>query len=83
MNRSDDAVQSGRRHFYFWCTSCRTVLHVETAEGNDVCSIPDEPPCVVCGGPTRDYDNLAAFGDTPLNDGSWEAFEAWQRRGAE
>jgi hypothetical protein len=72
-------------HYYYWCTNCATVTHVETTEhdaGDDSRNVqmlpPDAPPCPLCEHQTEDYDILAAHSETPLNDGSWAAFESWR-----
>lgn len=72
------------RHFYFWCPTCRSKLHLETAEraeddgrGVDVGPWGHEPYCPMCGTRTQDWDEIAVRDDRFINHGEWVDFEKW------
>lgn len=73
------------RYFIYWCTNCKTVLRLETAElvEDDSRSVRigpygNEPACPMCGHRTMDWDEVAVIDESFRNRGTWEDFLRWQ-----
>lgn len=76
-----------RRHFYYWCPNCRSLMHLETAElkfddQRNVDAEPwgHEPHCPMCDAQMEDWDSIAVRDEEFINKGSFEDADRWREK---